>query len=273
MELWEYHDTVRDLDWQTASSADCLFCKLPLLHTRPLDPWDIDDPMMGSVVVGDVRLCRSCGWWTATRSQGASWPIGNDIVTSITRYGAAGSLKELGFSDIQPALWEVRTFLQQHFERNAAVHPRLFEETVVSVFKSLGYDGYVTAYHNDKGIDGVIYKGTEPPIGIQVKQSKNKIEAEQIRSFAGALVLHGLTKGVFVTTSAFTSGARSTVTHYQERLIRVELIDAPRFLSALGLAQRSELPSRDHALALLANLKELSRYTSPPPESLELEEP
>lgn len=254
------------MDWEAASSSSCLFCSHPLLHSRPIDPWDADDPMMGTVAVGDIRLCRSCGWWTATRSESGSWPIGRDVVTSVTHYGAAGSLKELGFTDIGAPLWELRTFLQRDFDRRNTVDPRLFEETVVSIFRSLGYEGHVTAYQNDGGIDAVVYRGSELPIGVQIKRTKNKIEAEQIRSFAGALVLQDFTSGIFLTTSSFTAGAVSSAASYREKLISIELVDATRFFDGIGVAQRRELPSREEALDLLSGLEKLHSYVSPPPE-------
>jgi restriction system protein len=264
--LWEYRDAARDLDWDSVSSPNCLFCNQVLLHSRPLDPWDVDDPTMGSVLVGDIRLCRTCGWWSASRSEGASWPVGNDIVSSVTGYGAMGSLKELGLPDIQVPLWEAREFLTKRFERRCELDPRLVQETVVSVFESLGYQVQATAFRNDGGIDGVLSRNTEPPIGIQVKRTKNKIEAEQIRSFAGALLLHDKTVGVYVTMSSFTAGAQSTAANFKDRLLRIELVDAARFLEALGIAQRAELPSREQALALLSNLTKLYSSVSPPPE-------
>jgi hypothetical protein len=76
-------------------------------------------------------------------------------------------------------------------------------------------------------------------IGVQVKRYRRerKIEAEQIRSFAGALVLGGHTKGVFVTTSSFRKGARKTAERFAERGYPVELMDAQRFFEALCIAQ------------------------------------
>jgi len=224
---------------------------------------------MGSVLVGDISLCRSCGWWSASRSGGASWPIGNDIVSSVTRYGAMGSLKELGLPDIEAPLWEARQFLIKHFERRHELDPRLVEETVVSVFQSLGYQGEATAYRNDGGIDAVLSRGAEPPIGVQVKRTKNKIEAEQIRSFAGALLLHNKTAGIYVTMSSFTAGAQDTVAQFKDKLMKIELVDAERFLEALGIAQIAELPSREQVLDLLTNLTMLSSYVSPIPEEWE----
>jgi restriction endonuclease Mrr len=43
---------------------------------------------------------------------------------------------------------------------------------------------------------------------VQVKRYRNAIQVEQIRSLAGAHMAHGMTRGIFVTTSSFQSGAQ-----------------------------------------------------------------
>lgn len=90
----------------------------------------------------------------------------------------------------------------------------------------------VTSYSNDGGIDAFLMKDDET-IGVQVKRYGKQIEVEQIRALAGALVLKGLTKGIFVTTSTFRSGAKKAIGEYKYRGYKIELIDADRFLSML----------------------------------------
>ena len=69
-------------------------------------------------------------------------------------------------------------------------------------------------------------------------QEEQKIEAEQIRSLAGALILNGHTRGAFVTTSSFRRGATSAAHRFGTIGIPIELIDCDRFFEALGIAQR-----------------------------------
>jgi restriction endonuclease Mrr len=73
---------------------------------------------------------------------------------------------------------------------------------------------------------------------VQVKRYRNTIQVEQLRSFVGALVLEGITAGIFVTTSDFTSGAP----HIERRSVEigalVELMDGRAFLQALQLVQK-----------------------------------
>jgi restriction system protein len=152
-------------------------------------------------------------------------------------YGAAASLRELDISDISSPIEDIRSYLAAKYERRFTVHPRLFEETVASVFGNLGYKAEVTAYSSDGGID-VILKRAGETIGIQVKRYKDRIKVEQIRSLAGALLLNGLTCGIFLTTSAFRRGANVTTAKYAARGYKLHLLDAPRFYDALKIAQR-----------------------------------
>lgn len=133
---------------------------------------------------------------------------------------------------------EVRAFLAARYEARNTINPRLFEETVASVFVSLGYNATVTAYSGDGGIDVILQKGRER-IGVQVKRYQNSICVEQIRSLAGAMLLNGMTQGIFVTTSTFQRGTSDTVNRYDVKGYRIDLVDAPRFFDMLKLSQMS----------------------------------
>lgn len=65
----------------------------------------------------------------------------------------------------------------------------------------------ITQYRGDKGID-LWLEGAKGKLAVQVKRYKDRIRAESVRSFVGALVGQGGTyKGIFVTTSGYQSGA------------------------------------------------------------------
>lgn len=92
-----------------------------------------------------------------------------------------------------------------------------FERLVVDLLLKMGYGefradaGKTTSPTNDGGIDGIINEdrlGIDK-IAIQAKRydKSNKIGTPLLQSFVGALVGRGLSKGVFITTSSFTSGA------------------------------------------------------------------
>lgn len=99
--------------------------------------------------------------------------------------------------------------------------PREFESIVVKLLQQMGYggqledSGIVTQYSNDKGIDGIIKEDVLGlgRIHIQAKRYKqgSNISREEIQKFVGALAVAQSNKGVFITTSMFTKGAKEYV--------------------------------------------------------------
>ena len=95
--------------------------------------------------------------------------------------------------------------------------PFFFERLVVNLLERMGYSGEdgeakVTSRSNDGGIDGVI---NQDPLGtstvyIQAKRYKedNVIGRSIVQSFFGALAGIRADRGVFITTSSFTSGSK-----------------------------------------------------------------
>lgn len=95
--------------------------------------------------------------------------------------------------------------------------PREFEKLVVMLLQKMGYggeikqSGSVTSYTNDGGIDGIIKEDVLGlgRIHIQAKRyaQNNSVGREEIQKFVGALAVAQSNKGVFITTSSFSSGA------------------------------------------------------------------
>lgn len=95
--------------------------------------------------------------------------------------------------------------------------PMAFERLVVELLQKMGYGGAVekagrvTQYSKDGGIDGEIYEDVLGlgRIHIQAKryQKSNTISRPDIQSFAGALLGDNANKGVFITTSKFSTDA------------------------------------------------------------------
>ena len=96
--------------------------------------------------------------------------------------------------------------------------PKRFEQIVVDLMLAMGYGGslddagMVTNYSHDDGIDGII---KEDKLGldkiyIQAKRYAigNTIGKPDLHAFAGALDEKKANKGVFITTSKFSSEAR-----------------------------------------------------------------
>ncbi len=93
----------------------------------------------------------------------------------------------------------------------------------------MGYGGLGETLHtgqsNDKGLDGVI---TEDKLGldriyVQAKRygDGNAVTPEQIRAFLGAMMGKG-DRGVFLTASTFTRGAREAATGVPARVVLID---------------------------------------------------
>lgn len=112
--------------------------------------------------------------------------------------------------------------------------PEFFEGVVVDVLLAMGYGGAhgkgaAIGRSHDGGIDGVI---DEDALGldkiyVQAKRyaEGNNIGSQDIQAFVGALHGQAAQKGVFFTTSTFTSSARTYVASIPTRLV---LIDGQR---------------------------------------------
>ena len=108
--------------------------------------------------------------------------------------------------------------------------PSFFEWLVVDVLVGMGYGGSreeagkAVGGSNDGGIDGII---NEDRLGldviyIQAKRWDNTVTKPEIQKFAGALAGQKAGKGVFITTSTFTSGAQEYVRTVGTRIILID---------------------------------------------------
>lgn len=249
--IWKYSPASRDVEEGEVRSDQCLFCR------TDLDTVEKHRSDLGreTNITTTLRACPICGWWSIYQLHAE--PYYPELGSSSA--GAKGVLRELDLADVSLPLDEVRAYLVAKYSSRFEVHPRVFEDVVVQVFKSLRYDVAATAYRGDGGIDAVLYTPDGENIGVQVKRSKNAIEAEQIRAFVGALVLNGHTKGIYVTTSRYRSGALGVTLEAESQLgLPVELWDAPRFYSALKLSRRR--PYSSVSLKLLSYRVELESF-------------
>ena len=124
-------------------------------------------------------------------------------------------------------------------EKIKAESPAFFERLVVQLLVAMGYGGnranagQVTQLSADNGIDGII---NEDPLGLdtiylQAKRWQDPVGEGPVRDFIGALVIKGVKKGVFLTTSYFTPAALAAVQANKSDQ-KIVLIDGPR-LAAL----------------------------------------
>ncbi len=153
---------------------------------------------------------------------------------------------------------EVRSYITARYDARFEIPPCVFENVVADVFADFGFTASVTALTGDGRID-VVLESPDKVTGIQVKRWRAIIEVEQIRAFAGALLLGGFVSGVLVTTSMFRRGATPAARLAAMRGLEIKLVDAPRFYDALRRVQRQSFeieellrpPFSDAALRLL----------------------
>ncbi|HVL23477.1 MAG TPA: restriction endonuclease [Thermomicrobiales bacterium] len=126
---------------------------------------------------------------------------------------------------------QLRTSIAEDLlERIKAAPPAFFEQLVVDLLVAMGYGGshedagQAIGKSGDGGIDGII---KEDRLGldfvyIQAKRWENVVGRPQIQGFAGSLEGQRARKGVFITTSGFTNGAREYVTFIEKRIVLID---------------------------------------------------
>ncbi|MCK2361184.1 restriction endonuclease, partial [Escherichia coli] len=111
-------------------------------------------------------------------------------------------------------------------------HPR-FEVIVLDVLHRLGYGGHRDDLQRvggtgDGGIDGVISLdklGLEK-VYVQAKRWQNTVGRPELQAFYGALAGQKAKRGVFITTSGFTSQARD----FAQSVEGMVLVDGERLV-------------------------------------------
>jgi restriction system protein len=115
-------------------------------------------------------------------------------------------------------------------ERLKKSSPQFFERTVVELLVQMGYGGSrldaarAIGRAHDGGIDGII---KEDKLGldviyVQAKRWQDTVGRPQIQQFAGALAGLGASKGIFITTSAFSDEARAFVSRLGQKIVLLD---------------------------------------------------
>jgi len=108
--------------------------------------------------------------------------------------------------------------------------PAFFESLVVELLVKMGYGGSIKdagrsiGRSGDEGIDGII---KEDKLGldviyIQAKRWENVVGRPEIQKFVGALAGQGAKKGVFITTSRFTSEAKEYQPRNETKIVLID---------------------------------------------------
>jgi restriction system protein len=111
-----------------------------------------------------------------------------------------------------------------------SVDPAFFEKLVVDLLIEMGYGGSrkeagkAIGQSGDEGIDGII---NEDKLGldvvyVQAKRWTKSVGRPDVQMFAGSLEGQRASKGVFITTSTFTSDARSYVKTIGKKIVLID---------------------------------------------------
>jgi restriction system protein len=125
------------------------------------------------------------------------------------------------------------TLAQEVIENVMACSPTFFERLVVELLVAMGYGGSrrdaarAVGQTGDEGIDGII---DEDRLGldtiyVQAKKWANGVGRPEIQKFVGALAGKRAKKGIFITTSFFSSEAMKYAADIDTKVI---LIDGKR---------------------------------------------
>ena len=131
---------------------------------------------------------------------------------------------ESSFQDIQ------KTLAQELLSKIKTCSPSFFERMVIELLVSMGYGGSridagkAIGKSGDEGIDGII---KEDKLGldviyIQAKRWENVVGRPEIQKFVGALAGQGAKKGIFITTSRFTSDAKEYIPRNETKIVLID---------------------------------------------------
>jgi len=132
---------------------------------------------------------------------------------------------------LDDAYQEMRaTLAQELLQRVMESPPSFFERLVVELLVAMGYGGSLSdaaravGQSGDEGIDGII---DEDRLGldtiyIQAKKWQGTVSRPEIQKFVGALQGKRARKGIFITTSNFSKGAREYVSRIDTKVVLID---------------------------------------------------
>lgn len=123
-----------------------------------------------------------------------------------------------------------RQLAEELLQRIAGCSPAFFEQLVVQLLVAMGYGGSLNdagqriGRSGDGGIDGII---KEDRLGLdviylQAKRWQGTVGRPEIQKFVGALQGQRARKGVFITTSSYTSEARDYAERIDTKLVLID---------------------------------------------------
>ena len=150
------------------------------------------------------------------------------------------------------AAGELRTVLEAEvLARVRNAEPAFLERVVIDLLIAMGYGGgdatkgRVTGRSGDGGIDGTIREDALGLDEVYVQAKKyadgNTVGESDLRNFAGAIDAAGTTKGVFVTTAAFTRTAKDYVARSPKRIVLIDGEELARLMVRHGIGVRTRV--------------------------------
>lgn len=157
---------------------------------------------------------------------------GTDQIESETVEAIFGESNETPDEVMRTAHKQIEAALAQDLlDRILTSPPAFFERLIVSLLLKMGYGGSATdagralGRSGDGGVDGVVDQDALglDRVYIQAKRyaEGNNIGPGAIRDFFGSLDRHKASKGLFVTTSGFSSSARETADFLSKRIVLI----------------------------------------------------
>lgn len=187
------------------------------------------------------------------RSRSSTRSSSDDVSVAAETDADAASPQDL----LAQAVTENRAAVEgELLKRALALSPTEFERLVVRLLERMGYGRSGGVEHSgrsgDAGIDGII---SQDPLGLdriylQAKRyaPDQSVQRPAIQGFVGALMGAQGDRGVFITTSSFSAGARTEA----ERVnARIELIDGSRLAELMlrhGVGVQAEVTVTLHQL-------------------------
>ena len=188
---------------------------------------------------------------TCLRRLMSTQPIGNVTLGSLHEpttlpqfedvvHSTPGEQMQASYEDLRDKLAE------ELLESIGNLAPDRFELLVVHLPENMGYGrGETVGRSGDGGIDGIINQdalGLEK-VYVQAKRWAGPVGEPEIRNFSGSLDPYGATKGVFITTSTFSSTARRTAATISAGNKLIRLVDGDelaRLMIAYGVGVVTE---------------------------------
>ena len=200
-----------------------------LMHNPPRGPWEITqqgrdflDSHAGVITNADLSKLQQANGAEADTTDTSSGSVESN--TAVT----PEELMEQSDRQLRAKLAD------ELLESMMKLTPDRFEQLVVNLLEKMGYGkGEAVGRSGDGGIDGI----NQDPLGlekvyIQAKRWSNQVGEPEVRNFSGSLDARGAGKGVFITTSTFSSAAERTAQNISAGSKFIRLIDG-RELTAL----------------------------------------